>query len=504
MPVTAVAALWISTPRGTLEDDGRHSMTDKRGPDAPGAATAGGRYSLMGLLMAACVLLLVPATAYPGNWPQWLGPERNGKTSDHQWDPTLPSRAPIWHLTDDVPKSHSTPVVVGDRCYIFGTVPQNRAALSAYAVETGELLWRRAYAPTGEKINGHASPTVFGDRAYTYDSSGHLRCWDAANGELRWNRDLARERGAFTSWHGMTCSPLVYDGKVFVAFMRLVEDDAERGEFLKGKPAHYRTPGWKPKGVPEVHAFDAGTGADVWMNDTDGAGKFPSMVAGVLDGKPTVVVNTSCGLVGLNPRTGKARWTFDSECSDKRTTFSSPATPTIIDEHRVLFRKVRGRPMCLRVQGGAVEVAWDRNRMLTRSEAKKEKPIYYHTSIVVGDMVLVPLHGDKGTRSSLLALNVDDGQLLWRKDNIGGGSKLGGCFIVVDETVLFRSGGKIVSLSVSRQGAEVLGELTLPGPELSRGWPYSSLPVLANGKLFTFSSSYSSNRLTCFDLRTRR
>ncbi len=284
--------------------------------------------------------------------------------------------------------------------------------------------------------------------------------------------------------------------------MRLIEDDKERETFLATKPPHYRTPGWKPKGVPEVHALDAETGEDVWMNDTDGTGKFPSMIAGMVDGKATIVVNTSCGVVGLDPQTGKAHWVYDSESGKKknsRSTFSSPCTPSIIDEHHVLFRKVRGKPVCVRIKDGTVEVAWDRNRMLTHSEAKKEKPIYYHTSIVVEDMVLVPLHGDKGMRSSLLALNAADGELLWRKDGIGGENKLGGCFTVVDNVVLFRSGNKVVSLQVSRGGAEVLGEVTLPEGKPSGGWPYSSLPVLANGKLFV----QSSGQLACFNVRTK-
>ncbi len=182
-------------------------------------------------------------------------------------------------------------------------------------------------------------------------------------------------------------------------------------------------------------------------------------------------------------------------------TFESPSTPAIIDEHHVLFRKVRGHDICLRIQDGQVEVVWDRAAILTREEAKKEKPIYYHTSIVLGDMVLVPLHGERKTRTSLAALDVENGKLLWREDDIGGADKLGGCFTVVDGVVLFRSGNKVVSLRVDRKGATALGELTLPGDELKGGWPYSSLPVLSNGMLFVQSSSYRTGVLDCFDLR---
>ncbi len=445
-------------------------------------------------------------TATAADWPQWLGGNRDGNSEEKGWDRTLSRKEPLWLVTEDLPGSHSSPAIVGNRCYVFGVIHGDEAgpSLSAYDVESGKLLWRSVYENT-EKVNTHASPTVMDGWVYTYDSSGHLRCWNAETGELRWNRNLAKERNAFTNWHGMTCSPLVYDGKVFVSFMRLVEDEQKREEILAQKPTHYRMPGWKPKGLPEVHAFDAETGADVWMNDTDGAGKFPSMVAGIVDGKPTVVVNTSCGVAGLDPETGKAHWFYDAlagnkKNEDSRTTFSSPSTPSILDDDRVLFRKTRGSPICLHIKDGAVEVAWDRNAMLTRQEAKKESPIYYHTSIVFDGMVLVPLHGEKGVRSSLLALDAASGKKLWQKDSIGGGHKLGGCFTVADGVVIFRSGNKIVTMEVSRNGAETLGELTLPGEELKGGWPYCSLPVPANGKLFVRSGGRRGGSLACFDL----
>lgn len=460
---------------------------------------------------AAMLFLTVTMVVAANDWPQWLGPERTGISTETGWDRTLSDAELLWHLSEDFPGDHSSPAVVGDRCYIFGRVRGESCVLLCLDPHTGSTIWKQSYkTEKGTKVNAHATPTVSGGSVFTYDSSGHLRCWDASDGTLRWNRDLNKERGAFTYWHGMTSSPLVYQGKVYVSFMRLIEDEEERETFLAQKPPHYRMPGWRPKGVPEVHAFDARTGADVWMNDTDGAGKFPSMVVGVVDNKPTIVINTSSGAVGLDPETGKAHWVYDSysdnqKKQDQRTTFSSPSTPTIVGNDRVVFRKVRGGPVCVQITEGAVTVLWDRHGMLTRQERKKERPIYYHTSIVLDDMVLVPLHGDSGkVRTSLLALDVADGKKLWRKDEIGGADKLGGCFTVVDGTVLFRSGNRIVSLDVDRSGAEVLGQLTLPGEEYERGWPYSNLPVLANGRLFVRSGTRWNASMSCFDCRLNK
>ncbi len=102
--------------------------------------------------------------------------------------------------------------------------------------------------------------------------------------------------------------------------------------------------------------------------------------------------------------------------------------------------------------------------------------------------------------NEILVFDSWSGEKLWQKDGIGGGHKLGGCFTLADGVVIFRPGNKIVTMEVSRNGAETLGELTLPGEELKSGYPYCSLPVLANGKLFTMSTTYRSGKLACFDL----
>jgi hypothetical protein len=65
------------------------------------------------------LLLLLPAFALAGDWPQWLGPKRDGVWRETGLVKTLPREGPkvLWRAP--LGQGYSGPAVVGDRVYVM-------------------------------------------------------------------------------------------------------------------------------------------------------------------------------------------------------------------------------------------------------------------------------------------------------------------------------------------------------------------------------------------------
>src|SRR4051794_23613107 len=90
------------------------------------------------------VLTLALALALQaGDWPQFLGPNRDNTTTEtvEAWKGDL---KPLWKKP--VGESHSSPVIAGGIVYAFSQPKgKNAGALAAFDAKTGELKWEKSY-----------------------------------------------------------------------------------------------------------------------------------------------------------------------------------------------------------------------------------------------------------------------------------------------------------------------------------------------------------------------
>src|SRR5690348_3189928 len=89
------------------------------------------------------VLLLALATlAAAGDWPQWLGPRRDGSSTETvaPWKDKLKV---AWR--QKVGEGHSSPVVAGGKVYLHTRVKETDEQLSAFDARTGDPLWQTPY-----------------------------------------------------------------------------------------------------------------------------------------------------------------------------------------------------------------------------------------------------------------------------------------------------------------------------------------------------------------------
>jgi outer membrane protein assembly factor BamB len=249
------------------------------------------------LLLTGLALLSVQTAVRADDWPQWMGPSRNGVWNETGIVEKLPATLKVkWRMP--VARGYSGPAVSEGRVFVasfeaegdFTPDPNSASKLSGketvvcFDAATGKQNWRYEYPcdyevsyPSGPR----ATPTVDGNWVYFLGTMGNLNCLDARSGELAWQVDLKQEFGAKTPIWGFCSHPLVDGDKLFLMS------------------------GGKGSGVV---ALNKRTGKLVWKNlDLPEPGYAPCSIVEA-GGKRQLVVATPVSINGLDPATGKEYW----------------------------------------------------------------------------------------------------------------------------------------------------------------------------------------------------
>ena len=95
-------------------------------------------------ILAGSVVLVGPSIAQ--DWPQWRGPNRDGALTSFTEPRTWPERlTQRWKV--EIGLGYATPLVVGDRLYVFSRQNENEV-MSALDAATGKVLWQTGYPVT--------------------------------------------------------------------------------------------------------------------------------------------------------------------------------------------------------------------------------------------------------------------------------------------------------------------------------------------------------------------
>ena len=229
------------------------------------------------------VVLMAASYVLAGDWPQWRGPNRDGKvtgfTAPQTWPKTLAQK---WKKP--VGAGDASPALVGDRLYVFAREDDNEVT-RCMNVADGNELWQNKFAAAtipGPDAREHAgprsSPAVADGKVVTIGVWGNLGCIDAANGADLWRKDPYPK--ATPRFHAAT-SPLIVDGMVVAQL---------------GGP-----------GNGALMAFDLATGNVKWKWDAEGPG-YASPVAATIGDVKQIVTLTEKSVVGVALADGKLLW----------------------------------------------------------------------------------------------------------------------------------------------------------------------------------------------------
>jgi outer membrane protein assembly factor BamB len=330
--------------------------------------------------------LVLPAVAVAGDWPQWLGPNRDAASTERvaAWTETPKV---LWR--QPVGEGNSSPVVSDGRVFIHAKIKdKDQEELIAFDARTGKPLWRKVYARAPMSFlygNGpRATPAVVGDRVFTFGITGVLSCFEAPTGKILWQIDTLQKFQAPRLLFGASCSPIVEGNRVLMNV--------------------------GAKGASVV-AFDKNNGDVLWKNLDDRA-SYSSPIAFGEGNNRQVVFLTGQNLISLNPRDGHVKWKFPLVDSLLESSCTPLRVGDMLLASSITYGSV-GLRLVTREDNVTAEQVW-KNDTLT---------CYFSTPVSVGNDYVYLITGTKPpaikSEATLHCIEAKTGKDLWQKAKIG-------------------------------------------------------------------------------------
>ena len=148
-------------------------------------------------LLALGALLLAVQLPAVADWPQFLGPDRNGSYSGAPIVSAFPTGGPTVVWRKKIGQGLSGPVVVGSRVILFHRVG-DREVVEALDAASGTTQWQSGYPTSyrddfGFDEGPRAVPVVADGVVYTFGAEGELRATAIDGGDLLWSHKTAKE-----------------------------------------------------------------------------------------------------------------------------------------------------------------------------------------------------------------------------------------------------------------------------------------------------------------------
>ena len=392
-----------------------------------------------------------PLEAATQDWPQILGPARNGVYAGPPIARTLPKSGPTLLWKRDVGAGFAGPAVVAGRLILFHRVGA-REVVEAMDAATGKTIWTAEYPTSyrddfGFDEGPRAIPVIAGGRIFTHGADGMLQALDFATGRKLWAVDTRRDFSVAKGYFGAASSPLVDGDRVLLNV------------------------GGRSGGIV---AFDVTTGKTLWTATTDEA-SYSSPVLAEIAGLHTAVFFTRTGLVALDPANGAVRYQYRWRA--RMATSVNAATPLVIKDQIFLSASYGTGAVLLQVAGNAVKPVWSGDESLSN---------HYSTS-VYRDGYLYGFEGRQEFGQTLRCVELATGKVMWNVDGFGAGTVL----LAGDTLVITRESGELVLAAASAKGFQSLARAPLI-PGVIRAYP-----ALADGRFFVRNE----HTLAAFDLR---
>lgn len=297
-------------------------------------------------MIVVCVALDLQAD----DWPQWLGPRRDGVWRESGIVEKLPAQFTYkWRVP--IGGGYSGPAVANGRIFVMdrqlakdttnpsnafsrGEIPGTERVLCLNEAD-GKILWTHEYdsAYTVSYAAGpRVTPAIDDGKVYTVGAEGDLVCLEAQSGKKVWGRDFKKDFNAKTPMWGFAGHPLVDGNKVIC---------------LVGG-----------EGSVAV-AFDKNSGKEIWRALSAKEPGYAPPVIYEFAGKRQLIIWHPQSVNSLDPDTGKVFWTYPTKSIQSGMTIPTP----LKSDDRLFLTSFYNGSLMLRVSGDEPEMIWESKKV---------------------------------------------------------------------------------------------------------------------------------------------
>lgn len=374
-------------------------------------------------------LIALPAL-HADDWPQWLGPQRDGVWRETGIIERFPADGLKFRWRTPIGGGYSGPAVAKGRVFVMdrqlakgatnptspwgrGEIPGTERVLCLNEAD-GKILWQHEYdcAYTVSYASGpRVTPTVHEGRVYALGAEGNLLCLEAEKGTVLWSRDLRKDFAIKTPMWGFAGHPLV-DGKKLIC--------------LAGG-----------EGSVAV-AFDKDTGKELWRAlSAKEPGYAPPMIY-EFAGKRQLILWHPEAVNALDPDTGKVFWTHPTRPEIR----SGMTIPSPLKAGDLLFlTSFYNGSLLLRVDSDKPSVVWQ-SRKVSEKDTDGLHSVMA-TPLIKGGHIYSPC-----SYGQFRCLKLETGERLWETftPTSGRSERWGHAFIIQhgDRSFLFNEQGDLI------------------------------------------------------------
>lgn len=413
------------------------------------------RLSLFLAILAGTILtVMAPADAEQGEWPQFLGPHRNGISDEKGLLTEWPDAGPkvVWRVPGGIGMSG---LAISRGKVVTMVQRDGKQWVVALDAKSGKTDWQVDVAPAYKNGMGNgprATPAIAGNQVFVFTGEGILAALNFADGKPMWSHNVVGELKGTVAEYGMASSPLVIGSNVIVT------------AGIQGAC---------------VVAYDTKSGKLTWKSGDDAAG-YSSPALLELSGRKQLVVYTGEAAVGLAPDTGAPLWRFPYETNF----FCNIVTPVAFKDQVFISSGENHGCVMLSFQGTdkiQVNEAWKSQG--SQSVLRNE----WQTSILMdGHLYGFDNVGAAGPVSHLTCVNAESGKRVWQKLRFGKGN------LIAADGKLFMTtmAGELVAVRLTPKAYEEIGRTQLIGST-------RQAPALSNGHVFLRDD----DEIVCVDVR---
>lgn len=392
-----------------------------------------------------CVIaiLITQATTFShaGDWPQILGPDRNGIANSEKLLAQWPADGPAEVWSRAVGQGFAGVAIKAGVLVLFHR--QGEAEIvEALAAATSKVLWMQSFpcdyqSGMSSDSGPRCVPLIADGKIYVFGAQGDLRCVDLKTGDPVWSRDTWTDFSAPEGYFGAGSSPVLFQDRLIV-----------------------NVGGRNNAGVV---AFSTKDGSTLWQNIDDTA-SYSSPIVANINGTQHAIVVTRLKTVSLNPLDGKLRFQFPF---GMRGPTVNGATPVMMGGNLFVSSSYRVGSVWAKVSDASVDVQASQEKLLATQYAT---PIAH-------DGLLFAVDGRQDTGAATLkCIDPAAEKVLWEQDGFDYGT-----LVKVNNDLLFlTNGGELIRFAANAKKYSEQQRCSILN-SAPRGY---RLPAISNGRLY--------------------